>query len=231
MRLSQRLFEKAARSQRPGQHMPGATNRDARSQSPRPDQAGELIRLEQEPAAIAGVFGVQAPVGLESCWVADGRLLAGAHPAAGPYALDDRLSALLDAGVRHFIDLTRDGELPAYERLLGQLAHARSTPVSYSRLPIPHRAVPETPRDMESALGQLEDCLADGGVTYMHGHDPMRRVGMVVGCFLVRRGQASGVALDWLETRHWRNGGRLETRPLTQAQKDFVTFWGKRKAA
>lgn len=231
MRLSQRIFEQPARGRRAGQEMPGNKERTSATQSPRPDRAGELIRLEQESAGHIGAFGVQAPVGLEACWVADGRLLAGAHPAAGPCSVEDRLSVLLDAGVRHFIDLTRDGELTAYERSLAQIASARAVSVSYDRLPMPHRAVPATSREMERVLARLGECLTESAVTYMHGRDPMRRVGMVVGCFLVGRGQASGVALDWLETRHWRNGGRLETRPLTQAQKDFVTFWGNRKAA
>lgn len=174
---------------------------------------------------------IQAPVGLEACWVADGRLLAGAHPAAGPYPLAQRLEVLLEAGVRHFVDLTVAGELSGYEAALNEQAAACDMAATYTRAPLPARSVPQEPAVMEDVLRRLDDRLARNGVTYIHGRDPMRRTGLVVGCFLVCRGQASGVALDWLETRHWRNGGRLETRPLTNEQRDYVRFWGDRIAA
>lgn len=169
-----------------------------------------------------------APAGLEACWVADGRLLAGAHPAIGPYPLGQRLEVLIDAGVRHFIDLTGIGELGDYEAVLARRAAARGVEVSYARLPLPARGVPSDSLRMTTVLDRLERCLESTGITYVHGRDPMRRPGMVVGCLLVRRGQSGTVALDWLDTRHWRNGGRLETRPLTAEQKTFVSLWGQR---
>jgi hypothetical protein len=169
--------------------------------------------------------GTQAPVGLDACWVADGRLLAGAHPGAGPYAVGDRLDVLLEAGVRHFVDLTLPGEGVEYAWELDLRADALGEIVTYARHPLPRRRLPTAATTVTAVLDRLDDCLLADGITYLHGRDPMRRPGLVVGCRMVRRGQSPDVALNWLETRNWRNGGRLETRPLSREQQDFVRAW------
>ena len=81
---------------------------------------------------------------------------------------------------------------------------------------------------VSKVVDRIEDCLRGDGITYVHGRDPMRRQGLIVGCLMVRRGQSPEVALNWLETRNWRNGGRLETRPLSREQQDFVRSWTPR---
>ena len=171
---------------------------------------------------------VQAPVGLEACWVADGRLLAGAHPRLGPYAVGDRLDVLLEAGVRHFVDLTLPGEAGEYAWELDLRADALGENVTYARHPLPPRRGPMDAAAVRAILGRVDDCLRSDGITYLHGRDPMRRPGMIVGCLMVQRGQSPEVALNWLETRNWRSGGRLETRPLNQEQQDFVRSWTPR---
>lgn len=183
------------------------------------------VRVRRQAPLLSGV---QAPVGLEACWVADGRLLAGAHPGVGPYAVGDRLDVLLEAGVRHFVDLTLPGEGAEYAWELDLRADALGENVTYARHPLPRRRVPTDATAIQAVLARLDDCLRADGITYLHGRDPMRRPGLVVGCQMVRRGQSPEVALNWLETRNWRNGGRLETRPLSREQQDFVRSWSPR---
>lgn len=171
---------------------------------------------------------VQAPVGLDGCWVADGRLLAGAHPGLGPYAVGDRLDVLLEAGVRHFVDLTLPGECAEYAWELDLRADALGEDVTYARHPLSRRRAPAAATAITAVLDRLNECLRADGITYIHGRDPMRRPGLVVGCQMVQRGQSPDVALNWLETRNWRNGGHLETRPLSQEQQEFVRAWTPR---
>ena len=60
---------------------------------------------------------------LPNCyWVQPGALLAGEYPGSMSRAgAMERVRKLLAAGVTSFIDLTEEGELPEYEKLLPEL--------------------------------------------------------------------------------------------------------------
>ncbi len=63
---------------------------------------------------------------LNTYWVVHGRFLAGEHPTE----LDDdatitKLTALLDGGIRTFVDLTLPSEIKGYHHLLCTVADAR----------------------------------------------------------------------------------------------------------
>ena len=76
-------------------------------------------------------------------WVAPGQLLAGEHPEDfGERTTEDRLSALLVAGIRTFIDLTEEHETNGYAFTLRCLAEERGSEISCLRVPIPDRGVP-----------------------------------------------------------------------------------------
>lgn len=48
-------------------------------------------------------------------WVVEGRFAAGGYPGAlNPDEAERKLTALLEAGIDHFIDLTAEGELVPY---------------------------------------------------------------------------------------------------------------------
>ena len=75
------------------------------------------VRLRR-PASRATDRYVKPPIP-NSYWVEPGRLLAGEHPAGNDLAATrKRIAALLEAGVRSFIDLTEPGEMESYTSLL-----------------------------------------------------------------------------------------------------------------
>ena len=79
-------------------------------------------------------------------WVVPGKLLAGEYPGArDPEEALRRLRRFLQAGVRHFIDLTEAGELEPYAELLREEG---SCETSYERFPIRDLSVPDEPKTM-----------------------------------------------------------------------------------
>src|SRR5271170_7586012 len=73
-----------------------------------------------------------------SYWVIPGRLLAGEYPAGADFAESrERLARLQDAAVDYFVDLTVEGELPAYRHLL-------PFRVKYQRNAIADQSIPQT---------------------------------------------------------------------------------------
>ena len=59
----------------------------------------------------------------ESYWVEAGRFLAGEYPGHfDPEQARRRLEALIEAGFDTFIDLTRQGEVYPYSKILGEQA-------------------------------------------------------------------------------------------------------------
>ena len=129
-------------------------------------------------------------------WVVPGRL------AAGPYPRD--VDDLRAAGIDAFVDLTEEGELPAYASQVGGL--------EYRRAAIRDFGVPSVD-DMEAILGTLDDLLGSGRTVYLHCRGGVGRTGTVVGCYLVRHGWSAEEALDSMEG------------PETDEQRSFVRAW------
>lgn len=162
---------------------------------------------------------------LDACLVAGDRLLAGPHPADWPGSMTDRLATLLNAGVRHFVDLSEPRDAQPYQALLQEMARVRDVRVTYTRFPVPARAVPRHPLRVAAVLRELDLCVSQDGLTYLHGHGPMRRTGLVIGCYLVNRGLSGEEALDWLDSRAWRHLCDLKTRPESAEQKRYILDW------
>jgi protein-tyrosine phosphatase/ADP-ribosylglycohydrolase len=158
-------------------------------------------------------------------WVDPGRLLAGDYPGSmsQPEAME-RVQALLRAGIRSFIDLTEEGELPEYAHLLAELTEQR---IRYQRLPILDHSVPDSPAYMTQIVDAIEAELAAGRCVYVHCHFGIGRTGMAMACHLIRGGLLNQAALDHLQTL-WRQSARSRrwaSVPETEAQVDFVRQW------
>lgn len=123
-------------------------------------------------------------------------------------------------GVRHFFDLTQDGELPDYRELL-------PAQVAYHSFPIPDHSLPETTEVMRAILDALAARTQAGEAVYVHCRAGIGRTGTVVGCFLRERGASGDAALEELN-RLWLQNARSETWPSipeTAEQYNFVRHW------
>jgi hypothetical protein len=156
-----------------------------------------------------------------SYWVLPGRLLAGEHPG-GPdeAATRRRVELLLAAGVRSFIDLTQEDEMPSYAQHLPRRAE-------YWNLPIPDHSVPPQPARMREIQQALAEGLAGSDAVYVHCRAGIGRTGTAVGCWLREGGMAPDAALAELN-RLWRQSARAARWPgipETPQQEAYILEW------
>jgi protein-tyrosine phosphatase len=103
------------------------------------------------------------------------------------------VKSLLGLGVTLFLDLTEEGELEPYAHLVA--------PARHLRIPVRDFTVPDE-GELLHALDVIDAELAVGGIVYVHCWAGCGRTGVVVGCWLVRHGNAPSRALDRIaETR------------------------------
>jgi protein-tyrosine phosphatase/ADP-ribosylglycohydrolase len=168
-----------------------------------------------------------APPPIPNCyWVEPGRLLAGEYP--GSIARTEamvRIQSFLRAGINSFIDLTEEGELPAYEGLLRTASEQRT---AYRRMAIADHAVPE-PVVMSRILDALQAELAAGRRVYIHCRAGIGRTGTAVACHLTRGGLTGEQALARLQVL-WQQCARSaqwSSVPETDQQVRFVRRWNE----
>ena len=161
-------------------------------------------------------------------WLLPGALLAGQHPGlADPATQLAAVGALLDAGIRQWLDLTTGDEpLPDYRDALASCAESRGLDVQAQQLPIIDFAVPK-PALMRRILDTLHAALQARQPLYLHCHGGIGRTGTVVACLLVEHGYTPEQALALL-ARKWQvmeKRVRAPASPETDEQRDFVLNW------
>ncbi len=163
-----------------------------------------------------------------SYWVVENILLASEYPGhRDPKVLRQKLEKFLDAGIRSFIDLTFEAELQPYVAVLRELARERSIDVNYFRMPIGESGLPGSREEMCRILDQIDSCRVADQACCVHCWGGCGRTGMVVGCYLVRRGMAAQEALDFINAR-WRSVAkypRYPNSPETEAQRIYILNW------
>ena len=162
-----------------------------------------------------------------SYWVVPGQFLAGEHPVElDADQTQARLRALLDAGVRTFVNLTEEREkMQSYAGPLRTMAASRRLEITILQIPIPDRSVPSVER-LQSILDAIDGALAQAQPVFVHCFAGIGRTGTVVGCYLKRHGHATeqDVMAKIAGLRKGMPGGN-ETSPHTPAQVQLVAHW------
>jgi atypical dual specificity phosphatase len=161
-------------------------------------------------------------------------LLACEYPwAPAPGGNAPKLDAVLEAGVRTFVDLTEPGELRSYAATaLSDRAIALGidpSTIEYHNFPIPDRCLPRSRSFVAQILTVLADAERHGRRAAVHCRGGIGRTGLVVGCWLVSRGTAKDgeealaiIAKEWCTVE---KHVRYPLSPETGPQFEFVKQW------
>lgn len=168
------------------------------------------------------------PSNANTYWVVPHKLLAGEYPGdKDPGKAREKINRLVEAGVRHFVDLTELGELIPYEAILSEESRAANVIATYQRIPIRDESVPEEPKTMAEIIAAIHRGMAGSGITYVHCWGGVGRTGLAVACWLQERGQTPDEALTELADR-WRSCAKSKWRPnspQTAEQVRWVKEW------
>lgn len=130
-----------------------------------------------------------------------------------------KLKRMHHFGVRHFIDLTEEGELSPYQQML-----LKDT--SYLRFPIRDVNAPESVEAVHQLIDKIEYLMQQDGYTYVHCWGGVGRTGTIMACYEARQMEKPTLtgALDAMR-RHFCNMPKAAHRksPETQGQVDFVS--------
>lgn len=162
----------------------------------------------------------------DSYWVLPHKLTAGGYPSSR--FSDEQtiliLNKLLNAGVTHFLDLTRAGELMSYRDLLMKEAGRLGVEVDYRRIPIQDRRCPSK-ETMIDILDTIDEIIQKGGGIYVHCWGGIGRTGTIVGCYLVRHGMTGEDALDYIARSRKGISSSWLRSPETDEQCEMVLSW------
>jgi len=169
-------------------------------------------------------------------WVIPGSVMAGEYPgAANEEEAWLKLRHFLACGVREFLDLTEEGEgiepdrLVPYEKILFEEAAAMSQSVKYQRMPIRDQGTPDGSKQMTIILDSIERAVQAGRLVYIHCFGGVGRTGLVVACYLKRRGQTSEQAIRTLQLLRSRTAKADHRSPETPDQQSWIHSFSEPK--
>lgn len=169
----------------------------------------------------------------QSYWVVPGKLLAGCYPGDQlAEERDQKLTGLLQAGIRQVISLMEPGEgshssqlFSPYEAALTALAKEMGITVAIASMPIRDMRIPFRP-EMGRILDRIDASIAQGQPVYVHCWGGIGRTGTVVGCFLARHGYADGhQVLNMISDLRADTRDAHRTSPETNEQEEMVLSW------
>ncbi|MGM9802735.1 MAG: ADP-ribosylglycohydrolase family protein [Muribaculaceae bacterium] len=146
-------------------------------------------------------------------------LFAGEYPGDKYGELAEaKLKRMHHFGVRHFVDLTEEGELRPYHKLL-------PGDTTYLRFPIRDVDVPKSVEDVHQLIDKMEYLMQQDGYTYIHCWGGVGRTGTIVACYEAR--QIEEPTLEKALTAMRNNFSKMpkashRKSPETQEQIDFV---------
>jgi hypothetical protein len=162
-----------------------------------------------------------------SYWVIPGRLLAGEYPIGADYTdARARLAQFRETGINTFIDLTEEGEMPAYRHLL-------PVHTNYTNSPIADSGVPQGTAQIQGLIAEIRAAIEARRRIYIHCRAGIGRTGLVVGCYLADEGGNGKAAIKQLNEL-WLQSDRSQTWPQvpqTAEQADYIRHWPKLAAS
>lgn len=188
---------------------------------------GDLVtEVERRVAASPPV----TPPTKSSYWVLPGKLLAGAYPGApDPEGHRKKVTDLLDAGVRAFVNLMEQDEtnhegqaFNPYQELVCSIV----PDATCERFAVKDLSV-STVDEMTTILDAIDGHLEQGRTVYIHCWGGVGRTGTVVACWMLRHGLATVEdVLGKLKSlrRQDQERGHRES-PETGVQRDFIHAW------
>ena len=144
-----------------------------------------------------------------------------------PEEAEGKVTALLEAGIDHFIDLTGEGELFPYLEIAREAGRLLGVEVGHERRPIADLGVPRSPEDMAGTLDAIDSALERGRTVFVHCWRGVGRTGTVVACWLVRHGCSGDEALA-RTAQWWREMEKVNRHPQspeTTEQREYVRRW------
>ena len=166
-----------------------------------------------------------------SYWLEPGRILCGEYPRDfDDLGEHEGMTAILQAGVRVFLDLTEEGELKPYRDIA--LAAATSLGIdpgelTFLRHPIRDVSVPRRTQEMRDILRAIRRERHRGRTLYLHCWGGRGRTGTVAGCVLNELfGHRGDEALSVLSSR-WQACAKSASSgsPETEEQRHYVREW------
>ena len=130
----------------------------------------------------------------------------------------EKIEKMYRFGIRHFVDLTEEGELSPYNHLLPD-------DTTYTRFSIRDCGVPKSVEDVQRLLLHIEELKNMQGYVYIHCWGGVGRTGTIVACYLSQNIEEPELKhiLDVLR----RNFSRMpkaayRITPETKEQIDFI---------
>ena len=157
---------------------------------------------------------------LHQSYYLHGYLFAGEYPGDKDEETAKRkINNMVHFGVKHFVDLTEEGELRPYSHLLPK-------GTTYLRFPIPNRGVPTSIGSVNRLLDKIAYLEKTESYTYIHGRSGVGRTGTIVGCLKARGMRQYGSEYDALTVlrNFFRDMPKSAYRktPDTPEQEEFV---------
>ena len=154
-----------------------------------------------------------------------GAVYAGEYPGAEEEnASKLKVAQLYRFGVRHFVDLTEEGELCPYESLLPSDA-------THYRFPIKDVSVPTDVEAVHRLLHKIDEWEKTGGYVYIHCWGGVGRTGTIAACYLLHKMALpdAAQALKMMQARFaTMPKSKHKVSPETQAQVAFVHQFAER---
>ena len=146
-------------------------------------------------------------------------LFAGEYPGdKNGESAEVRLKRMHRFGVRHFIDLTEEGELHPYRQLL-------PNDTTYLRFPIRDVDVPESVEAVHQLIDKMDYLMLQDGYVYIHCWGGVGRTGTIVACYEARQMEEPTLEKALAALRDCFSEmpkASHRTSPETQEQIDFV---------